>query len=111
MNKKSAIVTAGGLAASFVAGIAAVSNNWGLGSAKPVVNAVGPPAPHNVKPIIRHRRIVVHKKAPAPKGPSSSAAPRTVTVPQPVQATSPPVVSTSGSHAGGESDGGERGDD
>jgi hypothetical protein len=117
MNKKSALVTAGGLAASFVAGIAAVSFNWGMGTPAPAVTAAAaaPTAPKHVKPIVRHRRIVVHKKAPAPKGPaSSSPGSRTVRVAPPTP--TPPVVTTSGSHAGGgESDdrgeGGEGGDD
>jgi hypothetical protein len=111
MNKKSAVVTAGGLAASFVAGIAAVSFNWGLGTPSPsVVNAARPsPARKHVKPIVKHRRIVVHKKAPAPKGPPSPPGSRTISVAPPAQ--TPPVVTTSGSHGGGgeSDDGGERG--
>jgi len=115
MNKKSALVTAGGLAASFVAGVAAVSANWGLGSPAPAITAAAaakPAPPKHVKPIVKHRRIVVHKKAPAPKGPaSSSPGSRTVTVAPPTP--TPPVVTTSGSHGGGgeSDDRGEGGDD
>jgi hypothetical protein len=117
MNKKSAVVTAGGLAASFVAGVAAVSFHWGLGDPSvAAVSANGPAAtaPHKkVKPIVKHRRIVVHKKAPAPKGPSATSGSRTVTVAPPAPTQNPPVVTTSGSHGGGgeSDDGGERGDD
>jgi hypothetical protein len=110
MNKRSAIVTAGGLAASFVAGVAAVSANWGLGTpSSSVVSATAPTTPKPVKPIVKHRRIVVHKKAPAPKGPPSPGP--TIAVSGPTQTA--PVVTTSGSHgAGGESDdGAERGGD
>ncbi len=118
MNKKSAIATAGGLVASFVAGIAAVSFNWGIGTPSAASTAAAPKGttPTPVKPIIKHRTITVHKKAPTPTGSAGSAsAPRTVVLPaQPVAAAPPPVTTTSGSTAsgGGESDdGGERGDD
>lgn len=120
MNKKSALVTAGGLAASFVAGVAAVSANWGLGSPAPAITAAAaakPAPPKHVKPIVKHRRIVVHKKAPAPKGPSSAppTGSRIVTVAPTTQTQAPPVITTSGSHGGGGDDDhgdvGEGGDD
>jgi hypothetical protein len=111
MNKKSAIVTAGGLVTSFVAGVAAVSFNWGLGrSTTTQAAAAVPKKTVPVKPIIKHRTITVHKKSPAPAG-APAQAPRTVFVPPPAAAsTTPPVTSTSGSHGAGGDDGHESGD-
>jgi hypothetical protein len=114
MNKKSALTTAGALTASFVAGAAAVSFNWGLGTPAGVSAATAAPGTATpVKPIIKHRTIVIHKKSPAPP---SAGAPRTVVVsaPAPPPATVP-VATTSGSHAGGgggdDGEGGGGGDD
>jgi hypothetical protein len=112
MNKRSAIATAGGVVASFVAGMAAVSSNLGLGSQAATVPTSRPVA-ERVEPIVKHRRIVVHKTAPAAKG-ARAQAPRTVVLPAPASATSfAPMSTTSGSHAaGGESEHeSERGDD
>ena len=81
MNKKSALATAGALTASFVAGAAAVSFNWGLGTPTPSAGAATrAPASKPLKPIVKHRTIVIHKKSPASP---SSAAPRTVVVSAP----------------------------
>ncbi len=55
MNKRSALATAGALTASFVAGAAAVSFNWGLGTSA-ATSAAAPSAttsPKAVKPIIQ----------------------------------------------------------
>ena len=117
MNKKSAIATAGGLVASFVAGIAAVSFNWGIGtpSAASTTSAPTGATTAPVKPIVKHRTITVHKKAPASKTSPSPAAPQTVVMAaQPAAVAPAPVTTTSGSTAGGsEGDDGERegGDD
>jgi hypothetical protein len=141
MNRKSAIATAGGLVASFAAGVAAVTFNWGLGSPAAATTPVATPSPaktHKTKPIIRHRTITVHKKAPAPKpvsysgggsyssynsgSSSSGSAPRSRTITlasNPINGVStPPVTHSGGSSAGGgggggggDDDGGEGGDD
>lgn len=115
MNKKSALVTAGGLTASFVAGIAAVSFDWGLlGTSAVAAAPTTATSPNPQKPIIKHRTIVVHKKAPAPK-PSAATGARTVTIPQTTTVAPPaPVTKTSGSPTGGGDDGadsGQHGDD
>ena len=116
MNKKSAIATAGGLVTSFAAGVAAVTFNWGLGSSTAATTsaAAAPSASPaaKVKPIIKHRTITIHKKAPAPK-PSASAPAQTITLASnPVYSHAvAPVTHTSGSAAGGgESEGGDRGE-
>jgi hypothetical protein len=94
MNKRSAILAAGGVVASFVAGAVSVSSGLGVGnSASATTPTTGPAA--RVKPIVRHRRIVVHKKAPAPG--VSGAAGRTVVLPAPPSTA--PISMTSGSHA------------
>jgi hypothetical protein len=104
MDKKSAIATAGGLVASFVAGVAAVSFNWGLGG----VSTASPPAtpspsqPAKVKPIVKHRTITIHKKAPAPKPTPSS---QTIVLAAPAATAPAPVATTSGSHAAGDDEG------
>ena len=113
MDKRSALVTAGGLTASFVAGIAAVSFDWGLLGASAPSAAAAPTSasPKALKPIVKHRTIVVHKKAP-PKPSSPTGVARTVALPAPAPATvapSTPVAKTSGSPAGGGDDGGEHG--
>lgn len=101
MDKKSAIATAGGLVASFVAGVAAVSFNWGMGTPSTPASSVSPTAPTQAKPIIKHRTITIHKRDPA-----STPAPRTVVLPAPSTSSSPSVALTGGSHtAGGEDDG------
>ena len=110
MNKKSALVTAGGLTVSFVAGIAAVSFDWGLvgSSAATTASANASASPKALKPIVKHRTIVVHKKAPGPK-PSATVA-RTVTLPAPTTvapAPSYPVTTTGGSPIGGGDDSGD----
>ena len=112
MDKRSALVTAGGLTASFVAGIAAVSFDWGLLGASAQSAAATPTSasPRALKPIVKHRTIVVHKKAPTPKRSASTGVARTVTLPAPAPATfapSTPVAKTSGSPAGGGDDSGE----
>lgn len=117
MNKKSAIATAGGLVASFVAGVAAVSFNWGLTrptTASQAASATSP-APAKVEPIIKHRTITIHKKAPTHESPSASGS-RTVVLaapPAPATATAPVATTSASPVSGGESDGGERegGDD
>jgi hypothetical protein len=98
VNKKSAIVTAGGLAASFVAGAAAVSSGWGLGRS---INASALGAGSLVssaplKPIVKHRTIVIHRKAPAHVGVSTGQQ-RIVVLPPSGQQRSAPVVTTSAS--------------
>jgi hypothetical protein len=101
MNKRSAIATAGGLAASFVAGVAAVSFHWGLGANQPDAVSAAAVRPTATKPRVRHRTIVIHKKAPG----GSPAPARTVVVPAPSRTTSAPVATTGGSSvAGGERD-------
>jgi hypothetical protein len=116
MDKRSALVTAGGLTASFVAGIAAVSFDWGLvGASSATTASSASVSPKAQKPIIKHRTIVVHKKAKPSKAPSVGA--RTVTVPAPASATtvapapSHPVTSTGGSPTTGGDDDHEHGDD
>jgi len=116
MNRRSALLTASGLAASFVAGAAAVSFNWGLGTSNAAtVAASDAPPTQKVKPIVKHRTIVVHRKAPSSTS-GVSAAPQTVVLPAPAVAVAPapaPVTTTSGSPtAGGErDDSGEGGGD
>jgi hypothetical protein len=109
VNKRSAIVTAGGVVASFVAGVVSVSSGLGLGSAAtaPTAPTTGPSAAQ-AKPVIKHRRIVVHKKAPGRK--AATGAPQTVVLPAPSTA---PISMTSGSHAssGGFENENEGGDD
>jgi len=114
MDKRSALVTAGGLTVSFVAGIAAVSFDWGLLGASAPSAAAAPTSagPKTLKPIVKHRTIVVHKKAPSPK-PSAATGARTVTLPAPAPTTvapSTPVAKTSGSPAGAGDDGGDSGE-
>lgn len=113
MDKRSALVTAGGLTASFVAGIAAVSFDWGLvGSSSATAAAPTSASPKALKPIVKHRTIVVHKKAPSPK-PSAATGARTVTLPAPAPTTvapSTPVAKTSGSPAGAGDDGADSGE-
>jgi len=112
-NKRSAVLTAGGLAASFMAGAAAVTFHWGMGtsSASTVASApisVKPSKP--LKPIVKHRTIVIHRKAPSP--PPAAAAPpasQTVVIPAPAVAptttTSKSVTTTGGSATtGGENE-------
>lgn len=108
MNKRSAIATAGGLVASFVAGVAAVSFNWGLGTSSISATSASPAIPAQVKPIVKHRTITIHKRDPA-----STPAPQTVVLPGPGATSSAPVAVTSGSHVagGGEDDGEGGGDD
>jgi hypothetical protein len=121
MNKRSALFTASGLAASFAAGAAAFSVNWGLGTSNASTVAATTPtqtAAPKVKPIVKHRTVVVHKEAPATPGiaGSPSVAPQTVVVPAPAPAVAPaaapkPVVThTSASPtAGGEQESGDGG--
>ena len=120
MNKRSAVVTAGGLAASFMAGAAAVTFNWGMGtsSASTVAAAPGRVAPAKpLKPIVKHRTIVVHRKATPPPSAGSAAtapAPRTVVVPAPAptSTTSKSVTTTGGSATtGGDSEHDHEGSD
>jgi len=112
MNRKSAIATAGGLVASFAAGVAAVTFNWGIANSTAATTSAATPSPSKtpkVKPIIRHRTITVHKKAPAPdpvsvpSGSSGSSGSRTITLASnPVYSNSTPAVShTGGSGSGG----------
>ena len=122
MNRKSAIATAGGLVASFAAGVAAVTFNWGIANSTAATTSAATPSPSKtpkVKPIIRHRTITVHKKAPAPdpvsvpsgSSGSSGSTPRTITLASnPVYSNSTPAVSHtggSGSGGGGGAGGGE----
>lgn len=106
MNKRSAVVTAGGLAASFMAGAAAVTFNWGMGtsSASTVAAATGKAAPSKpLKPIVKHRTIVIHRKAPSPPSATTAPAPapagRTVVIPTPAPSStaSKSVTTTGGS--------------
>ena len=98
MNKRSAIATAGGLAASFMAAAAAVAFNWGIGASTPTsVSAAASPSPKGVKPRVRHRTIVVHKKSPG----SRRASGTTFVVPGPTRTPSAAIATTAGSHAGG----------
>jgi hypothetical protein len=107
MDKRSALVTAGGLAASFVAGIAAVSFDWGIIGSSPSADvASAAQSSARPEPIVKHRTIVVHRKAPT-RGASPPVA-RT-TSPHPVTVAPPaPVAMTSGSHSG---QGNDEGDD
>ena len=115
MNKKSALAAAGGLAASFVAGMGAVSVGWGVGTpsaAAPSSTSASAPTAKAVKPIVKHRTIVVHKKAPANKAAPSMGTPQTVVLAPAAPAPPPPAVAhTSGSTASGGDDGSEHGDD
>jgi uncharacterized membrane protein len=91
---------------------AAFSFNWGLGGPQAATAAVG--APHRkVKPIVKHRTIVIHQKAPATS--ASAAVPRTVVLPTSAPALTTTSVTTTGGSptaTGDEADGGvERGDD
>lgn len=111
-NKRSAVLTAGGLAASFMAGAAAVTFHWGMGtsSASTVEAAssrVQPPKP--LKPIVKHRTIVIHRKATPPPTTTTAPAPaaRTVVIPAPAptSTTSKSVTTTGGSATtGGENE-------
>jgi hypothetical protein len=115
MNKKSAIATAGGLVASFVAGVAAVSFNWGLTRPTPVSQAASAtsPVPAKVEPIIKHRTITIHKKAPTHESTSASGSRTVVLAAAPAPATAPVATTSASPVSGGESDDGERegGDD
>jgi hypothetical protein len=93
MDKRSAIATAGGVVASFVAGVAAVSFHWGLGNSTTSA-APASPAAARVKPIVKHRTVVVHRRA------KPTDAGRTVVLPAPATSGSA-VTMTSGSHASG----------
>ena len=113
MNKRSAVVTAGGLAASFVAGAAAVTFNWGMGTSSASTASAEPgrtQSPKPVKPIVKHRTIVIHRKATPPPSAATGAVPaaRTVVVPAPPASTSTTtksVTTTGGSPtASGESE-------
>ena len=116
MNKKSAIATAGGLVASFAAGVTAVSFNWGLGTptaASTTTPTVTPSQAAKVKPIVKHRTIRVHKKPKRPK-PVSASPPRTVTyaaAPSSSSHYSNPAAHSSGSHGGGSEGSGSEGSD
>ncbi|HEX3299112.1 MAG TPA: hypothetical protein VHW68_03260 [Actinomycetota bacterium] len=105
-NKRSAVLTAGGLAASFMAGAAAVTFHWGMGTSSASTVAAAPSraaAPKPLKPIVKHRTIVVHRKAPAPPATTTAPAPapaaQTVVVPAPAptSTTSKSVTTTGGS--------------
>jgi len=86
MNKRSAIVTAGGVVASFVAGVVSVSSGLGLGNtATAATTPTTGPSPARVKPIVKHRRIVVHRKAPTPR--ATQGGPQTVVLPAPATST------------------------
>ena len=119
MKKRSAVVTAGGLAASFMAGAAAVTFNWGMGtsSASTVAAAPGRVAPAKpLKPIVKHRTIVIHRRAPSPPSVTTAPAPagRTVVIPAPAptSTTPKPVTTTGGSPiASGESEHDHEGSD
>ena len=111
MNKKSAIATAGGLVASFAAGVAAVSLNWGIGTGaatsaaatSPVPSPSASPKAMKLKPIIRHRTITIHKK-PHRSKPSGSGF---VTLAAPSSSSFAPTATSSGSHgASSEHEGG-----
>jgi hypothetical protein len=106
MNKRSAVLTAGGLAASFAAGATAVSLNWGMGTSSASTAAAAPghaqPA-KPLKPIVKHRTVVIHRKAASPSAATTGSAPaaRTVVLPAPAPATattmSKPVTTSGGS--------------
>lgn len=104
MDKRSALLTAGGLAASFVAGAAAVSFNWGIGIPQTNTAAAGD-LTIPLKPIVKHRTVVIHKKAPSP--PVGSVVVLTPAAPAQTQA----VVTSSGSHSAGGSENESGGDD
>ena len=110
MNKRSAVLTAGGLAASFMAGATAVTFNWGMGSsAASTAAAPGLESPKPVKPIVKHRTIVIHRKATPPLSATtaSASAARTVVIPAPAptSTTTKSVTTTGGSPtASGESE-------
>lgn len=104
MNKRSAVVTAGGLAASFMAGAAAVTFNWGMGTSSASTVAAAPSrvaSPKPLKPIVKHRTIVIHRKATPPPSATTGSAPaaRTVVVPAPAptSTTTKSVTTTGGS--------------
>ncbi|HEV8088346.1 MAG TPA: hypothetical protein VGQ50_06715 [Actinomycetota bacterium] len=102
-NKRSAVLTAGGLAASFMAGAAAVTFHWGMGtsSASTVASApisVKPSKP--LKPIVKHRTIVIHRKAPSPP-PAAATPPASQTVVIPAPAVAPTTTSKSVTTTGG----------
>src|SRR3954454_5605164 len=67
-NKRSAVLTAGGLAASFMAGAAAVTFHWGMGTSAASTVSAEPgraESPKPLKPIVKHRTIVIRRKARA----------------------------------------------
>ena len=113
-NKRSAVLTAGGLAASFMAGAAAVTFHWGMGTSSASTVAAAPSSvdpPKPLKPLVKHRTIVIHRKAPSPSAPSMATGPapsaRTVVIPAPAptSTTSKSVTTTGGSATtGGESE-------
>jgi hypothetical protein len=101
-NKRSAVLTAGGLAASFMAGAAAVTFHWGMGTSAASTTVadpgrVAPPKP--LKPIVKHRTVVVHRKAKPSASPAtgSAPAPQTVVVPAPAPTATKSVTTTGGS--------------
>ena len=112
-NKRSAVLTAGGLAASFMAGAAAVTFHWGMGTSSASTVAAAPssvdPA-KPLKPLVKHRTIVIHRKAPSPSPAAIAPAPSAQTVvipapPAPTGTTSKSVTTTGGSATtGGESE-------
>ena len=106
MDKRSALLTAGGLAASFVAGAAAVSFNWGIGIPQANTAAAGD-LTIPLKPIVKHRTVVIHKKAPSP--PAGSVV--VLTPAAPAQTQTQAVVTSSGSHSAGGSENESGGDD
>ena len=111
-NKRSAVLTAGGLAASFMAGAAAVTFHWGMGTSSASTVAVAPSRvapPKPLKPIVKHRTIVIHRKATPPPGTTATAPAGAQTVvipaPAPTTTTSKSVTTTGGSATtGGESE-------
>jgi hypothetical protein len=109
MDKRSALFTAGGLAASFVAGAAAVSFNWGIAASDANTTATGGVS-FPLKPVVKHRTVVIHKKAPTATG--AAARPVVVLTPAaPAQTQTSAVVTTSGSHGAGNSENESGGDD
>ena len=118
MNKRSAALTAGGLAASFMAGATAVTFHWGMGTSSAAEAAAPGPvkATKPLKPIVKHRTVVIHRKATPPSSAATGSAPtaRTVVVPAPAPAsiTSASVTTTGGSPtASGESESEHEGSD
>jgi hypothetical protein len=108
MNKRSAILTAGGLAASFVAGVAVVSANLGLGAPATSSTVVGGATSQSVKPIVKHRLIVIHRRSP---GGASRGSRAPVVLPASARSM-PSITTTSGSHSsGGETELEDREDD